>query len=76
MMYAAMEFKGDYVDSAICALGHLDNAKAIPLVLRYQDHLDENIRFAVTFALGCSALRSWAWIKTRRSGLPKITKPQ
>ena len=41
------------LDSAISALGHLDNAGAVPLILRYQDHPDENVRFAVTFALGC-----------------------
>src|SRR6266404_9126501 len=41
------------LDSAICALGHLDNAGAVPLILRYQDHPDEKVRFAVTFALGC-----------------------
>ena len=41
------------LDSAISALGHLDNARAVPLILRYQDHLDENVRLAVTFALGC-----------------------
>jgi len=41
------------LDSAISALGHLDNAEAIPLILSYQDHSDESVRFAVTFALGC-----------------------
>jgi HEAT repeat protein len=41
------------LDCAITALGHLYNAKAAPLILRYQDHPDENVRFAVAFALGC-----------------------
>ncbi len=41
------------LDSAICALGHLYDARAVPLILRYQDHRDENVRFAVAFALGC-----------------------
>jgi hypothetical protein len=41
------------LDSAICALGHLGNAEAVPAILRYQDHPAETIRFAVTFALGC-----------------------
>jgi HEAT repeats len=39
--------------SAITGLGHLDDANAVPLILRYQDHPDHNIRFAVAFALGC-----------------------
>jgi hypothetical protein len=39
--------------SAIHALGHLYNAAAIPLVLNYLNHSDENIRLAVTHALGC-----------------------
>jgi len=41
------------LDSAIHALGHLQNAGAVPLILRYQDHPDDKIRFAVAFALGC-----------------------
>jgi hypothetical protein len=41
------------LDSAISALGHLDDPKAIPLIIRYQDHADENVRFAAAFALGC-----------------------
>ena len=41
------------LDSALSALGHLGNARAVPLILRYQDHPDEKVRFAVTFALGC-----------------------
>lgn len=38
--------------SAIAALGHLGNSEAVPLILRYQDHFDEDVRSAVTFALG------------------------
>lgn len=41
------------LDAAISALGHLRDPKAIPLILRYQDHADENVRFAVAFALRC-----------------------
>jgi HEAT repeat protein len=41
------------LNAAICALGHLDNPDAVPLLLRYQDHPDEMVRFGVTFALGC-----------------------
>jgi HEAT repeat protein len=40
------------LDSAISALGHLDNAGAIPMILRYQDHPDKGVRFAVTCSLG------------------------
>jgi HEAT repeat protein len=41
------------LDSAIHALGHLYNPAAIPLILTYQNHPDENIRLAVAQALGC-----------------------
>ena len=40
------------LDSAICALGHLYVPAAIPLILRFQDHPDKNVRFAVSVALG------------------------
>ena len=40
------------LDCAIFALGHLANAHAVPLILRFKDHSDENIRFAVACALG------------------------
>jgi len=43
------------LDSAISALGHLRNGEAIPLILSFQDHSDENVRFAVAFSLGCFA---------------------
>jgi HEAT repeat protein len=41
------------LDSAISALGHLDNTDAVPVILHYPDHPDETVRFAVAFALGC-----------------------
>jgi HEAT repeat protein len=41
------------LDSAIHALGHLADPKAIPIVLRYQDDPDPDVRLAVAFALGC-----------------------
>ena len=41
------------IESAIFALGHLDNPRAIPTIIRYQDHTDAKVRFAVAFALGC-----------------------
>jgi HEAT repeat protein len=41
------------LDSAISALGHLDNVEAVSLILRYMDHPDEDLRFSVAFALGC-----------------------
>ena len=40
------------LDSAICALGHLDIARAVPAILRYQDHPNESVRFVVAFARG------------------------
>jgi HEAT repeat protein len=41
------------LDSAIHALGHLGVAGAVPLILKYQDHLVGDVRFAVACALGC-----------------------
>ena len=41
------------LDSAVSALGHLDNPAAIPLISRFQDHADEDVRFSAAFALGC-----------------------
>ena len=41
------------LDSAITALGQLGNPKAIPTILAYQDHPDQDVRFAVALALGC-----------------------
>jgi HEAT repeat protein len=38
--------------SEIAALGHLDNAAAVPLVTKFAKHPDENVRFAVACALG------------------------
>jgi HEAT repeat protein len=39
--------------SEISALGHLSTANAVPLILRYLDHRNRDVRFAVTCALGC-----------------------
>ena len=39
--------------SAISALGHLDNPNAIPLIQRYERHPNQDVRFAVAFALSC-----------------------
>jgi len=41
------------IDSAIHALGHLGIAGAVPLIRRYEDHSETDVRFAVAFALGC-----------------------
>ncbi len=41
------------LESAISALGHLDNVEAVPLILLYTDHPGEDVRFSVAFALGC-----------------------
>jgi HEAT repeat protein len=41
------------LDSAISALGHLRNRDAIPQIFRFQDHPDDNVRFAVSFSLCC-----------------------
>ncbi len=41
------------LESGISALGHLGNPTAISHIVRYQDHLNEDVRFAVAFALGC-----------------------
>jgi HEAT repeat protein len=40
------------LSSAIHALGHLDDPKAIPLIIAYQKHPVAEIRFAATCALG------------------------
>jgi HEAT repeat protein len=40
------------LDSAIAALGHLDNPAGIPLILQYRSHPDSEIRFSVACALG------------------------
>ena len=46
------EQDAEVLDSAISALGHLDNPQAIPLILDFLNHPDAEIRFATTFALG------------------------
>jgi hypothetical protein len=39
--------------STICGRGHVNNALAIPLVLRYRDCPKYRVRYAATFALHC-----------------------
>jgi HEAT repeat protein len=43
------------LNSAIHALGHLENPSAIPLIISYQQHPEPEIRFAVACALGSFA---------------------
>ncbi|HKV91572.1 MAG TPA: HEAT repeat domain-containing protein [Candidatus Angelobacter sp.] len=38
--------------SAIHALGHLENPKAVPLIVAYRDHQADDVRFAAACALG------------------------
>jgi HEAT repeat protein len=38
--------------SGIAALGHLDNEAGIPVIVRYEDHPDQDVRFSVACALG------------------------
>jgi HEAT repeat protein len=40
------------LDSGIAALGHLYNPAAIPIIVLYAAHSDENVRFSVACALG------------------------
>ncbi len=40
------------LDAILVGLGHLDNPTAVPLILRYLDHPDRLVRFAVAVALG------------------------
>lgn len=55
--------------SAIFALGHLGNDKAVPLILRYLNHADENVRFAVACALSSFPNESESVV-----GLLKLTR--
>jgi HEAT repeat protein len=41
------------LDSGIMALGHLYNEAGIPIIVRYRDHPDRNVRYSVACALGC-----------------------
>lgn len=41
------------LNSAISALGHLDNPAAVPLIAPFYSHDSPEIRFSVAFALGC-----------------------
>ncbi len=40
------------LDSGIAALGHLYNEAAVPLIAKYRDHQDHNVRFSVACSLG------------------------
>jgi len=46
------ESDAEALGSEIFALGHLYREAAVPLILNYVDHPDENIRFAATCSLG------------------------
>lgn len=39
--------------SQIAALGHFDNAAAVPHIVAFADHHNEDVRFQVACALGC-----------------------
>ncbi len=39
--------------AAIAALGHLDNPRAVPLIINFHSHPNPEVRFDVAFALGC-----------------------
>jgi HEAT repeat protein len=41
------------LNSAVAALGHLDDPRAIPLIAAFHSHPSSEIRFSVTCALGC-----------------------
>jgi len=46
------ESNATVLGSGIAALGHLYNEAAIPVIVRYKDHPDQDVRFSVAFALG------------------------
>jgi|ERR1039458_2362839 HEAT repeat protein len=39
--------------AAIAALGHLDDPRAVPLIVNFYSHPSSEVRFDVAFALGC-----------------------
>ena len=41
------------LNSAISALGHIEDSRAVPLIAGFHSHPSEAIRFTVAFALGC-----------------------
>ena len=41
------------LNSAISALGHIDDPRAVPLIAGFHSHPSETIRFTVACALGC-----------------------
>jgi HEAT repeat protein len=46
------EKESEPLSSAIFALGHIGDPRAVPLLVRYQTHSDAEIRFALAFAMG------------------------
>jgi HEAT repeat protein len=46
------ETEAQPLSSAIHALGHLDNPRAIPIIIGYQEHSASDVRFSVACALG------------------------
>jgi HEAT repeat protein len=47
------EENASVLGSQIAALGHFANVAAVPFIVPYASHPDENVRFQVAFALGC-----------------------
>jgi hypothetical protein len=41
------------LSSGISALGHLGNSAGVPIILKYLQHADQDVRFSAAFALGC-----------------------
>lgn len=41
------------LNSAISALGHIGDPRAVPLIAAFHSHQSEEVRFSVAFALGC-----------------------
>ncbi len=54
LLVALLERESDalVLGSGIAALGHLYNESAIPIIVRYADHPDKDVRFSVACALG------------------------
>lgn len=49
---AVVETVREPLSSAIHALGHLGDLRAVPIIVRYDSHIDSEIRFAVACACG------------------------
>lgn len=54
VVVAALQNEQDVraLNSEITALGHLENPNAVPFIVRYGSHPNEEIRYSVSFALG------------------------